>query len=207
MNIRYIWNRIFKKISSSAITNSKIGYDSKIEAGSQIVNSIINDHSFCGYNCKLINCKVGKYTSIADGVIIGVVQHPYNWGSTSPAFYSGKDSIKAKFSYHIRPNVMPTIIGNDVWIGENVLIKGGITISDGAVIGMGAVVTKNVGPYEVWAGNPAKFIKKRFDDSLIDLYMKNKWWNCKEEIIKVAARFVKEPSMFIDEIRRLARID
>ena len=80
-----------------------------------------------------------------------------------------------------------TVIGNDVWIGTHCLIKSGVTIADGAVIGMGSVVTKDVGPYEIWAGNPAKLIRKRFDDETIDKLLKSQWWNWDDRKIQKCA--------------------
>ncbi|NLL54785.1 MAG: CatB-related O-acetyltransferase [Clostridiales bacterium] len=82
-----------------------------------------------------------------------------------------------------------TRIGNDVWIGQNALIRGGVAIGDGAVIGMGAVVTKDVGPYEVWAGNPARLIKKRFDAETIRRLQELAWWDWPEEEIRQNAHF------------------
>ena len=70
-----------------------------------------------------------------------------------------------------------TIVGNDVWIGQNVTIMPGVIIGDGAIIGANSVVAKSVDPYTIVAGNPAKPIRKRFDDELIELMLKFKWWN------------------------------
>jgi chloramphenicol O-acetyltransferase type B len=76
------------------------------------------------------------------------------------------------------------VVGNDVWIGVEAFILPGIQIADGAVIGARSVVTKNVGPYEIWAGNPAILIRKRFSDDIIELLLKIQWWNWDiEEIV------------------------
>ncbi len=69
-----------------------------------------------------------------------------------------------------------TVIGNDVWIGQNVTILPGIHVGDGAIIGLNSVVSKDVAPYTIVAGNPAVIIRKRFDDELIDLMLRFKWW-------------------------------
>ena len=76
-----------------------------------------------------------------------------------------------------------TVVGNDVWIGQNVTILPGVHIGDGAIIGLNSVVTKDVPPYTIVAGNPAKIVRKRFDDELIDLLLKLKWWNKSAEEI------------------------
>ena len=149
-----------KKIRGAAIKDSSIDCSSKVEAGSLVVGSTMGRYSFCGYDCKIINCEIGMFCSIADHVSIGCAQHPIDWVSTSPVFYKGRDSVKKKFSEFPRNIDLRTYIGNDVWIGENVLIKGGVKIGNGAIIGMGSIVTKNVGDYEIWAGNPARCIRK-----------------------------------------------
>ena len=77
-----------------------------------------------------------------------------------------------------------TIVGNDVWIGQNVTIMPGVHIGDGAIIELNSVISKNVEPYTVVAGNPAKVIRKRFDDELIELMLELKWWDKSTEEIK-----------------------
>ena len=70
-----------------------------------------------------------------------------------------------------------TVIGNDVWIGQNAVILPGVNIGDGAIIGANSVVGSNVAPYTIVVGNPAKIIRKRFDEELIDLMLRFKWWD------------------------------
>lgn len=82
----------------AAIRNSYIDATSKVESGSQFVNSRMNKYSFCGYDCQIVNCRIGMFCSIADNVKIGGARHPIEWVSTSPVFYSGRDSVKKKFS-------------------------------------------------------------------------------------------------------------
>ena len=196
--IEYIWNKILKKIRGRAIKNSVIDKTSKVEAGTLIVNSTMHRYSFCGYDCKIINTEIGSFCSIADGVIIGGAQHPINWVSTSPVFYKGRDSVSKKFSEYSRVKDKKTIIGNDVWIGDRAIIKAGVTIGNGSIVGMGAVITKNVGDYEIWAGNPAKLIRKRFDEFTIFRLKKSKWWKRDEEYIKSRAIYIKEPDKFLN---------
>ena len=98
MNFRYIWNRVLKKIRGVAIRNSYIHPTSKAEAGTQFIDSNMEKYSFCGYDCKICNCEIGAYSSIADAVVIGGARHPIEWVSTSPVFYAGRDSVNKKFS-------------------------------------------------------------------------------------------------------------
>ena len=94
-----------------------------------------------------------------------------------------------------------TVIGNDVWIGNNCIIKGGITIGDGAIIGMGSVVTHDVPPYEIWAGNPAHLIRKRFDDETIKQLIEIKWWDMSEEELQEIGDLFKNPEELINHLK------
>lgn len=200
MKIIFYWSKLFKKIHSKAISNSKIDKTSKIEAGSQIVNSIFDRHSFCGYDCQIVNCDIGSFCSISNNVVIGGGRHPMEWVGMSPVFYEGRDSVKAKFSTHKRPPNQKVIIGHDVWIGEKVLITQGVTIGTGAVVGMGAIVTKDVAPYAIVVGSPAKEIRKRFDNETISKLLESKWWEFDDERLKEYAQYFKEPKLFLKKL-------
>lgn len=198
--VLYYWMKFFRKIRGVAIKNSFVHKTSKLESGTQFINSTIDRHSFCGYDCDISSCDIGSFTSIANGVIIGGGMHPMEWVGMSPVFYEGRDSIKAKFSKFERDSIKKTIIGHDVWIGNNCLIKQGIKIGNGAVVGMGSVVTKDVEPYAIVAGNPAKIIRKRFDDNTIKKLLETEWWNLSDSKLMKYARYIKEPKRFLQEI-------
>ena len=201
-NVGYYWAKFCKKIRGSAIKNSIIDKTSKVEAGSTIVNTKFERHSFCGYDCTIINCQIGSFCSIANKVSIGQSSHPMEWVSTSPVFRERKDSVKKKYSEHVYRNELVTNIGNDVWIGENVLIKAGVTIGHGAVIGMGSIVTKDVEPYAIVAGCPAKKIRNRFDDRIIKRLLESRWWEFHDEKLYKYAPFFTNPEKFLDELER-----
>lgn len=198
--IIYYWSKIFKKIHSKAIKNSVIHKESKVEAGSEIINSKFEKHSFCGYYCEIINTDIGSFSSIANHVIIGGGMHPISWVSTSPVFYEGKDSVKKKFSEFERPKPLRTEIGSDVWIGERAIIKQGVKIGTGSVIGMGSVVVKDVPPYSIVGGCPAKLIRNRFDEKLTRDLLNSKWWELPEDILRKNAKFIKDPEVFIKSL-------
>lgn len=202
MILVYLWAKLWKKIRGSAILNSKIDKTSRVEAGSHIVNSSFGRYSYCGYDCQIINCDIGSFCSISSNVVIGGSQHPMEWVSTSPVFREGKDSIKKKYSEHEFEDNKRTIIGHDVWIGQNVLIKRGVTIGVGSVIGMGSVVTRNVEPYTIVGGCPARVIRKRFDDYIIDKLQEIKWWNFNDEELQEYAKYFTNPSNFIKKVNK-----
>lgn len=196
----YLWAKLFKKIRGSAVLNSKIDKTSKVEAGSHVINSSLGRHSFCGYNTEILNCDVGSFCSIANNVTIGGSQHPMEWVSTSPVFRAGRDSVKKKYSEHIFEDGERTVIGHDVWIGEKALIKQGVTIGVGAVVGMGSVVTKDVEPYSIVGGCPAKVIRKRFDEETIKKLLEIKWWNWNDEQLTNYADLFKDPKLLLDKL-------
>lgn len=122
------------------------------------------------------NLYIGKYCSIASGVKIFLGgNHRVDWISTYPFNVVFGDSLGFIKGHPATKGDVR--IGNDVWIGQDVIIMSGVNIGNGAVIAAGAVVSKSIGPYEIWAGNPAKFIRKRFKEEEIELLEKIKWWD------------------------------
>ena len=139
--------------------------------------------SYMGNDCK-IKADIGRYCSIASEVCTVGGRHPTSdWVSTSPVFFSndcqcGTTYVSEKLFDESSPK---TIIGNDVWIGARAMILSGVKIGDGAVIAAGAVVVKDVEPYTIVGGVPAKPIRKRFTDEQIDAFIQLKWWD-KDEL-------------------------
>lgn len=135
------------------------------------------------------NVIIGKYCSLANGVCIGVGNHPYKVLTTHPFTYLDNDiqlygNMPVAESNRLkRPEPAKTIIGNDVWIGHNAVVIGGVTVGDGAVIGAGAVVTKDVPPYAIVGGVPAKIIKYRFPQEIIDQLLEIRWWDLPFETV------------------------
>ena len=180
----------------SAIRGSVIDKTASVGNGAQIVNCKIGRYSYI-YGTSAVETEIGSFCSIAAGSSIGGGSHPTDWVSSSPVFYKGRNVLKTNFSQNEYKEYKKTTIGNDVWIGSSCRIKGGVTIGDGAVIGMGSVVTKDVPPYEIWAGNPAKFIRKRFDDETIDKLLKIKWWDLPDEKLEEFGDVFSDPNKLI----------
>lgn len=201
--LEYYFFKLLKKLRLKGSRSSKIADSSKVESGTSFISSEMSDYSFCGYNCDIIHARIGKFTSIANNVKIGGGMHPIKWVSTSPVFYEGRDSVTYKFSSHVRDEIKTTIIGNDVWIGEGVIIKQGVKIGDGAVVGMGSVVTKDVLPYTIVGGVPAKLIKNRFDSNQIVELMKVKWWDLDTSKLHKLSPFVTDVDEFLSRLKEL----
>lgn len=202
MTLDFVWAKLVKKLRGSAIVNSRIHRTSKVESGSHIVNTAFDRYSFCGYDCEIVNCDIGSFCSIAGHVVIGGAEHPMEWVSMSPVFFEGRDSVRAKFSTHRREATRRTVIGHDVWIGEHALIKQGVTIGNGAVVGMGSVVTKDVEPYVIVAGCPAKVVRKRFDDDIIESLQEIRWWEFGCERLREYAQYFTNPTDFIKRVTK-----
>lgn len=177
-------------VSNNVLLNNETdleGYN-KIGAYSQIEGTLIGLGSYIGWKCILHNGEIGRFCSIAPHVECIYGQHPlYPMVSTHPSFFSlGKQAgftfvseqqfseqkyIKSSNGHHSFK------IGNDVWIGYGARIMEGIIIGDGAVIAAGAIVTKDVPPFQIWGGIPAKKIKDRFSEEQKKALTKIKWWN------------------------------
>lgn len=200
-NLKFVISKLINRIfSMPSINNSQLHKTCRIGTGSAISNTKMGMYSYCGEHTCISMAEVGRFTSISAYCSIGGGAHPIDWASTSPVFTAERSILRVNFSRNHFNTHKKTCIGNDVWIGAHSLIKSGITIADGAVIGMGSVVTKDVGPYEIWAGNPAKLIRKRFDDETIDKLLKSQWWNWDEAKIKKYADRFNSPEAFLKEL-------
>lgn len=127
----------------------------------------------------LSHVSVGAFSSIGPQVQAGLPQHPADMLSTHPAFFSPHNA--SGFSFVSRPlfeeESLPLSLGNDVWIGANALLMGGLTVGDGAIVAAGAVVTRDVPPYAIVAGVPARILRFRFDEDSIAALLDWQWWN------------------------------
>ena len=135
---------------------------------------------------------IGSFCSIGSGaafIMCGNQGHRNDWISTFPFYWMSEVDAFAGSHNGYQP-AGDTVIGNDVWIGSEAIIMPGVTIGDGAVIGTRALVTRNVEPYAIVGGNPAKVIRKRFDDACIARLLELRWWDWKDEDLKPAMPFL-----------------
>lgn len=159
---------------------------------SQVIASTMGYASYISRNGYLYNTKIGKYTCIGPNVSVICGKHPIRtYVSVHPAFYSkngiaGLSYVDEQLFEEITyiDGRYSVVIGNDVWIGANVVILEGVTIGDGAIVAAGALVNKDVAPYSVVAGIPAKKIKDRFEVREIQWLKEFRWWDKPEKWIK-----------------------
>ena len=152
--------------------NSEVDRRAKVNSSTQIFNSTLGRYSYIGRHSCLICAKVGNFCSIGDEVKVGLGIHTLDKLSTCPIFtekYNGTGS--SWVDVDTAEPFKQVVVGNDVWIGERAMIIGGVHIADGAVVLAGAVVTKDVPPYAIVGGVPAKIIRYRYDEETINFLL------------------------------------
>ncbi|QWX84795.1 CatB-related O-acetyltransferase [Cellulophaga sp. HaHaR_3_176] len=161
----YFFIKHLLRLPLDFIKKNNIHNTTRISSNTLISKTKIGRGNYIANNTVLINTELGNYCSIAPGVQIGGMQHSYWWLSTSPRL-----SDQCIFD-------KKTIIGNDVWIAAGCIIKQGVTIGDGAVIGAMSFVNQDIPENSIYFGSPAKFYKKRLDDTTFERLKKTEYWN------------------------------
>ena len=165
---------------------AQIGRRCEILSHTRIEYASLGDYSYLGENCDVADAVIGKFTAIANSVRIGAPNHPMGRPSQHrftyvPEYYDATSSRDRDFFADRRGDRV--IVGNDVWIGHAAILLPGITVGDGAVIAAGAVVSRDVAPYTIVGGVPARPIRKRFDDSVAESLRRIAWWDWPDQLI------------------------
>jgi acetyltransferase-like isoleucine patch superfamily enzyme len=164
-----------------------------------VSSCFLGSHSYVQKKSTLFNAEIGRFCSIASSVSIGPGMHKTDGVSTHPAFYLKNTPLVKVFSkIDMIPTSSKVNIGHDVWIGERAIILDGVTIGSGAIIAAGSVVNKDVEPYSIVGGVPAKHIKFRYDEKIIEILLKSQWWNFPETWFDENIELMNNVTKFIE---------
>lgn len=215
-NLKYryaIWK--YKIPKTCRVIPSKDISQLKCEGYNTIAENVIAHNCELGFASgiskwsMLYNTKIGRYTVMAFGLQVITGTHPTGkFATVHPAFYSllkqygftYVDEQKFQEITKVDEDGHDLVIGNDVWIGANVSVIGGCTIGDGAIVAAGTVVTKDVPPYAIVGGVPAKIIRYRYSNEQIEKLLKFQWWNREETWIRDHAEYFDDIEKFIEMI-------
>ncbi|WP_369790813.1 DapH/DapD/GlmU-related protein [Rouxiella sp. WC2420] len=166
--------------TSVRMRETHIGRQCEILAHSYLEYCSLGDFSYVGEHCCIADTEIGRFTAIANQVRIGAPNHPMDRASQHrftycPEYYDPE--AKRDHGFFAERREARVVIGNDVWIGHGVIVLPGVTIGDGAVLAAGAVVTKNVAPYSIVGGVPAKLLRSRFSPQIAEKLQQIAWWN------------------------------
>lgn len=169
-----------------------------------VTNSSIGRFTYA-VNARIGNATIGSFCSIGPGAVVGGLgKHPTLWVSAHPVFYSTHNQAGISFAGRNYFDELPKVhIGNDVWIGTGVIILDGVTVGDGAIIAAGAVVARDVQPYSVVGGVPARVLKQRTSPECIEKLNELAWWDWPEDNLRAASNLFRE-DLNSDVVNRLS---
>ena len=165
---------------SAKVVGSSLGVWTQVAHDVKFDQSTLGDYSYIMQHSQVMQTQIGKFCSIASFVRLNPGNHPLERPTSHHMTYRARQygfSDADDLEFFAWREAHPVTIGHDVWIGHNVTVLPGVTIGNGAAVGAGAIVTKDVAPYTVVAGVPAKPIKMRFDDATITKLEAMQWWD------------------------------
>lgn len=171
------------------ITESNFGACVEIGKGSRIAHSQFDDYSYCDRYADIANAQIGKFANIAAFSRIGATDHPLHTASCHHFLYRSDDywsDADRDAEFFVQRQSRVAHIGHDTWIGAGAMIKPEITLGHGAVVAAGAVVTKDVDPYTIVAGTPAKPLRLRQPRDIADRLIALAWWDWSHDAIRTA---------------------
>lgn len=174
---------------TAAIVDATLGRYTEVGARTRIVASSFGDYSYIMENGDILFATVGKFCSFASGVRINPPNHPMERASQhhftyrSADYFPDADHDETVFQWR---RAQWARVGHDVWIGHGATVMPGVTVGDGAAVGAGAVVTRDVAPYTIVAGVPARPVRRRFEEDVADRLRALAWWDWPHERLRAA---------------------
>lgn len=197
------WKNMFcANVSLFALVDnrSRVAARARVYRFAKLRNTTVGDYTYIAPESSFNNSTIGKFCSIAWGVKAGMGRHPVNYISTSPVFYAQRNALGTAFALQDSfEEYYPVVIGNDVWIGAETLIMDGVTVGDGAIIAAKSLVNRDVPPYAVVGGIPARVIKYRFEPDIIEKLLEMKWWNWSDDQLRRSAGAFSRPMEFLGQ--------
>lgn len=187
--------------------NNEINPMATIYRMAKVKGAKIGAYSYIGNDTDIECAQIGKFCSISDHCRIGMGGHTLTHLSTSPIFtqvINGTQTSWIDYDVHACKD-KPAILGSDVWVGSHVLVNGGVTVGHGAIIGAGAVVVKDVPPYAIVGGVPAKIIRYRFTEDVIKKLLEIKWWELPDEVLMENIDLFQTDKIDITKLEKIRR--
>lgn len=169
------------------IDNSTFGAFTEIGAGSRIFNSHFEDYAYCDRYADIANATIGKFSNIAAFSRIGATDHPLHTAACHHFHYRSDDywdDVDRDMAFFEHRQSRRASIGNDTWIGNAAMVKPEVTLGHGVVVASGAVVTKDVAPYMIVAGTPAKILRPRLPENIAARLIELAWWDWSHEQLR-----------------------
>lgn len=162
------------------LTATTLGRWTEIGRGTRIAHSAIGDYSYCDRFCDIANAEIGRFSNIASFVRIGATDHPMDRAALHHFMYRSADywdDATDDDAFFARRRSRRARIGHDTWIGHAAMIKPEVTVGDGAIVAAGAIVTRDVAPYTIVAGNPARHLRDRQPPEIAARLIALAWWD------------------------------
>ena len=171
------------------ITDSTFGAYVEIGRGSRVAHSVFGDYSYCDRYADIANAQIGKFSNIAAFSRIGATDHPLHTAACHHFLYRSDDywdDAERDEDFFAQRRARVSHIGHDTWIGAGAMIKPEVTLADGAVVAAGAVVTRDVDPYTIVAGTPAKPLRLRQPREIAERLIALAWWDWSHDALRAA---------------------
>lgn len=174
---------------TAAVRDCRLGRYTEVGPRTRLTETVLDDYSYIGNDGEVIYTTIGKFCSIAAMVRINPGNHPMERASQShftyrAAAYWPEEADEPDF--FARRRASPVAIGHDVWIGHGAVVLPGRSIGTGAVVGAGAIVTRDVAPYTIVVGNPARPVRRRFDEATAERLLRLAWWDWDHDRLRAA---------------------